>query len=307
MASGAEPDFVITADGELVSSRDLHHTPGPAEGTGDLVGDLVLAGPPAPAAATTPPADRPEHHAGQAPGSGPVPRPAGPPSPPMHQAPAPPPRAPAPPVQAWHSSGPHSPPPVPRPPNPADGTPMVIAGRPVSSPSQAAPSDRDGPKGPTGPSQPADSVASGLEIDSRSLAEQTFDHLPSLESQNLSPRVPGSRRPSLEKTGPETPGWRPASRPRPIRERNRSTAPSVAPMEAPAPATRGPMPSWAQTPAAAATQDPRAEQLYREAIKAASVGDVGSARRHLQLALTYAPRNPRYQRALERLGQPAAR
>lgn len=48
--------------------------------------------------------------------------------------------------------------------------------------------------------------------------------------------------------------------------------------------------------------DARAERLYEEAKKAATAGDVPAARRHLQLALTYAPGNARFRRALERLG-----
>jgi len=48
----------------------------------------------------------------------------------------------------------------------------------------------------------------------------------------------------------------------------------------------------------------KADLLYREALKEAAVGNVAAARRHLQLALSFAPRHPQYMRALQSLKSP---
>lgn len=270
-AAGPSPDFVITADGELVSSRDLEGGQDDAEGTGDLVADLVLSEPPR--------RERPEDRVGRAPQGG------TPSSAPTGAGPGgrtgPPPQAPA-------GASPPPPSPAPRTPNGnvpfaqptvrgADGTP-VIPGRPVSG-------VHGRPAAP--PSPPPDAGRDrSLEIDDRSLAEQTFDALPVEGGGFHEEQTEGAQAhlgPPRGRPSAPTPG----RLSRPVRERNRAATQDM-PSAGPSAGTRSP--------------SQQAEVLYREAIKAASVGDVAAARRHLRLALSYDPQNPQYRRAWTRLG-----
>jgi len=127
-------------------------------------------------------------------------------------------------------------------------------------------------------------------IDDRSLAEQTFDHIPidpnwfgEERTEHETAFSPEPNKPRREPPpGPRVPApkFSPAVTNRAIKEKHRADRPA----------------------APAEPADPRAERLYAEAKKAASAGDVPAARRHLKLALTYAPGNERFRRALERLG-----
>jgi hypothetical protein len=212
---------------------------------------------------------------------------------------------------------------------------------PASGPSRPAPTSADRPTVGGGRSPPPPRVITGtgdtgpvssndieIELDERSLADIAFEsstNLPVIGSDDLDaraapsgppasphrrppppPRGGASAHPSVTGVGPArgagsapaapgpvrpgqpTPGaFRPRAQARPIRERSRGVQ---NPIEGPA-AGGDPGLNLSQ----------KAELLYREALGEAAVGNVTAARRHLQLALSFAPRHPQYLRALQSL------
>ncbi|MGF1511235.1 MAG: hypothetical protein ACFB9M_17215 [Myxococcota bacterium] len=134
-----------------------------------------------------------------------------------------------------------------------------------------------------------------MEFDRRSLAEVAVDRRvqPNAATRSASVEAPPSGPPPTpEPESERSVPYRPQALKRPIRERTRAGGASgPSPFEEFAPTTRG-VPSSLQM---------KAEMLYHEAMKEVAVGNIPAARRHLQLALSFAPGDERLQRVLSDL------
>jgi hypothetical protein len=141
-----------------------------------------------------------------------------------------------------------------------------------------------------------------IEFDNRSLAEVAFEQTGNFEVEQVHQARARAPRPSPPTPARTVPGRRaghpgadgsfqPQALRRPVKERTR---PGGGPFSEVTPRS-------GDAPHAPSLQQ-KAELLYKEALKEVAVGNLGAARRHLQLALSFSPGDARFERALHGLG-----
>ncbi|MEM6368918.1 MAG: hypothetical protein AAGD10_13620 [Myxococcota bacterium] len=289
MGQSGQPDFVIGPDGQLVPTRDIQsadlRTP-EAHIPGTRPASKVEPQPPAPPARRGPP---------------PPPAATGATHPPVRRAP------PTPAGRAPASTGPGA---ATRPPPAA--TPRASGPQPQPPVLRGTPDRRTAPLGPPTADVDWDGRSEEIEFDDRSLAEVAFEvtgSFEALEVPKLAPPVarnrPSPARPTPEATRRPPRGISPSETVvRGVGQREGESEARFQPRVAPRPIKeRGRHRAGGQTATSGGSLQQKADWLYQEALKEIAVGNLDGARRHLKLAVSFAPQDARIQSALQNLGR----